>query len=165
MKKSLILIIFIAVLLFMAGCGQGPETVTPDPEPEEEDIGGDVPEVTETVYFEQLKYDPESGSLMYTIVNDTGEAVTLGGDILLRKRTIDGLWVDMQPLQWNGGGVINGPIIRIYQIGPGESFQDDLDVAGTFGELRDGEYRISMQIGTERGQMTISGGFTVSPMK
>ena len=163
MKKSLILIIFIAVLMFMAGCGQGPETVTPDPEPEEEDTAGETPEVTETVYFEQLKYDPESGSLMYTIVNDTGEAVTLGGDILLRKRTIDGLWVDMQPLQWNGDG-IRFLVTELVEIGAGESHEGSLDLKNIYGTLLEGEYGISIQIGTSHGSETILGGFRVAPV-
>ena len=171
-KKMIILLVVFMLVLLQAGCGVKTTSGEPVEDPvvsQDESPGdensGESGAGSGTVYFSELKYNSETGTLHYVIVNDTDETVTFGGDILLEKRAIDGLWVDVMPLQWNEGEVINGPMIGIYQNGPGESMEGDLVVSATFGELSDGDYRISMQIGTERGAETILGGFTVAPMK
>ena len=117
------------------------------------------------VYFSELKYDQENGSIDFVIVNGTDETITLGGVLLIEKKTIDGLWVDLQPLDWNHEMVINGPIMRIYTIEPGEIMEGDLSISAIYGELGDGDYRVTMQISSETVQETISGSFTVAPKK
>ena len=171
MKKSLITILLIFLLLFMAGCGASQEPVVPDQEPTEDadDVvpGDEDPEETEisgAVYFSQLKYDPETGSLMYTIANDTNEAVIFGGEIVLKKKTIDGLWTEMQPLRRNGEEGIRFLVTKIVQISAGENGEGSVDLENTFGKLMEGEYRIFIQIGTSHGSETILGGFRVAPV-
>ncbi len=161
--------LLIFLLLFAAGCGTSQEPAVPGTDPAEEDTGETVPEdaVSEdaetsgAVYFAQLKYDPETGSLIYTVVNGTDERITFGGDIILKKRTIDGLWVEMQPLQWNREESIRFPVTRLVQIDAGEAREGSIDLENTFGKLTEGEYEVIIQIGTSQGSETISGGFRV----
>ena len=163
MKKTIIILIILSLALVCSmGCGTKSEGLPVSDEPTTETAEDDEAQ-TGRVHFSDIKYDPESGSLMYTIVNDTGEAVTLGGDILLRKRTIDGLWVDMQPLQRNGDG-IRFLVTELVEIGAGESHEGSLDLKNIYGTLLEGEYGISVQVGTSHGSETILGGFRVAPV-
>jgi len=165
MKKTIIILIILSLaLVCFAGCGTKSEGLPVSDEPTTETAEDDEAQ-TGRVHFSDIKYDPENGSIIFTIVNGTDETVTVGGVLLMEKKTIDGLWADLQPLEWNRDMVINGPILRIYIIEPGKTLDGDLNIGVIYGELSDGDYRATLQISSETRQETISGSFTVAPKK
>lgn len=168
MKKTIITLLIISLLMvLMTGCGkasQGEPDDRYDGLLEEDETTEEPADLTDLVYFSELKYDPETGSIHYVIVNDSSETVTVGGDIRLRKKQIDGLWADVMPLTWNDGEGIDRVVTALKQIQPSGRFEDDFDAVNTFGELSEGEYGIFIDISTSEASETISGGFTVAPM-
>ena len=167
--KRIMTVILIALLLpaLMTGCGkaaQGEPDDRYDALPYEEEITEESADRTGLVFFSELNYDQETGLIHYVIVNDSDETVTVGGDIRLRKKQIDGLWVDVMPLSWNGGEGADRVLTELRQIRPGGRLEDDFDLKNVFGELSDGKYGIFIDISTKQGSEAISGGFSVAPM-
>ncbi len=162
MKKSIILLL---VLLLCVTCFAGcREKEDPAFHAEDPITGTDEDETgSGRVYFDTVKYDPDSGMLYYVIINDSDETVTVGGDVILKKKTIDGLWADVMPLTWNGGSGVDRVITALRDIAPGGVFEEEIDIQGIFGELKEGEYRIVIQIGTTEGSEAITGGFALYP--
>ena len=164
MKKILIVLLMVLLVALLSGCSAEHGSQPVSDEPTTETAEDDAAQAGK-VYFSEIKYDPENGSVIFVMVNGTDETVTVGGVLLMEKKTIDGLWADLQPLEWNYDMVINGPIFRIYTIEPGESIEGDLNISTIYGELSDGDYRITLQISSETRQKTISGAFTVAPIR